>query len=134
MARSIEELNIELNRVIDKTSSISNDIAKISDDIKTFKDSTNVFINSKNNKLNTQIQGVVIKLAVLSEKLTTIISKVDSNKQVFDEEKKNFVTKDEFKPIKSIVYTMFGTVALAVLWAIISQVLNVNHVHIGPSG
>lgn len=40
-----------------------------------------------------------------------------------DEMKETFVTKEEFKPVRSIAYGMIGFIAVAVLGAIVDQIL-----------
>lgn len=50
----------------------------------------------------------------------------DAVQDLRDEVRNTYVTKDEFKPVKTIVYGIVGTVMLAVGGAIISIVVRAN--------
>lgn len=60
------------------------------------------------------------KLAVITTKLEYIIKKVDD---IEKNQHSNFVSKDEFEPIKRIVYGLVGLILVAVVGAMVSLVL-----------
>jgi len=64
----------------------------------------------------------------LSVDIAVMANKVDNiDKTVRDIQgklEKDYVTQDEFTPVKNIVYGMVGTVLLAVIGALIALVIN----------
>jgi len=61
-----------------------------------------------------------ISLDRLDEKVTNIKETVD---KIDCKLEKDYVTKDEFDPIKKIVYGMVGTILLAVIVALLALVI-----------
>lgn len=66
-------------------------------------------------KLNNEIEVALIKQALLDIKaqVTKMDTKLDSN----------FVTKEEFGPVKNIVYGMVAVILLAVIAALVALII-----------
>jgi hypothetical protein len=60
------------------------------------------------------------QLAVICEKVSRIEIDV---RDIKDKLEKDYVTKEEFTPVKTIVYTMIGVILLAVIGALIKLVI-----------
>lgn len=67
----------------------------------------------------TQESGEV-KLAVMQNDLTYIKGQI---KEVNDKVSSNYVSKDEFEPIKKVVYGLVAIILVAVAGAVVSLVL-----------
>lgn len=61
-----------------------------------------------------------VEFAVMCEKIDTIKADVSEIKQKLEN---NYVTKDQFTPVKNIVYGLVGTLLTALIGAIIMTVL-----------
>lgn len=76
-------------------------------------------------------------LKIMQDKIKSIEQKIDELptktemelanekllKQVLEEVKKDFVSKDEFSPIRNLVYGVAGAVGLAIITAVISLII-----------
>jgi len=62
-----------------------------------------------------------IDIAVIANKVDNIDRTV---RDIQGKLEKDYVTQDEFTPVKNIVYGMVGTVLLAVIGALIALVIN----------
>ena len=71
-------------------------------------------------KMTTKIKETESQIAVLVEKSTNIELKVN---KIEDKLERSYVTREEFDPIKKIVYGMVITIFIAVLGALIKLVI-----------
>lgn len=72
----------------------------------------------QNNKVITQM---AIDQAVILTTLTNVERRIDS---IDDKLEKNYVSQDQFAPVKNIVYGMVSVILVAVIGAIIALVIN----------
>jgi len=68
-----------------------------------------------------EINGLTTNVAVILSEMKTV---KDDVREIKDKLEKDYVTEDEFAPVKNIVYGMVGTILLAVIGALIALVIN----------
>lgn len=65
------------------------------------------------NKINIDLAVILNKVGYIEKEVTDIKTKLE----------KEYVTQDQFEPVKKIVYGMVGTILLAVIGAVITLVI-----------
>lgn len=73
-----------------------------------------------NEKETTQVNGLTTSVAVILSKVEYIESEVKDIRQKME---KDYVTQQEFEPVKRIVYGLASVILLAVAGAIVALVL-----------
>lgn len=67
------------------------------------------------------LSQMAIDQAVILNKLENLNDKVDT---ISDKIEKNYVTQDQFEPVKKIVYGLVGIILFGVVGAILALVIN----------
>lgn len=71
-------------------------------------------------KAVTNNRGDAVNLAVMANDLTYVRKAVDDLNEKVDH---NYVTKEEFRPVKQLVYGLVGLILMGVVGAILSLVV-----------
>ncbi len=67
-----------------------------------------------------QIRKQDVEIARISESVKYLVKGVD---EIKDKLEKEYITQDQFEPVKKIVYGLVGTILLGVIGAIMALVL-----------
>jgi chromosome segregation ATPase len=127
MTISLEDLKSELNAQSSRLDAISRSVSELNNSYLGNKEVASNLATTRLLDVSNQIAKLSLEIAVLTEKLLNSNRDFNNIKLDLEHDIKNFVTKEEFKPIKGIIYTLLGTIALAVLWTILTKILNLNH-------
>ncbi|MCP3681693.1 MAG: hypothetical protein GY861_03290 [bacterium] len=63
------------------------------------------------------------QMAILAKDIEYVKKGVDQLRQDFRDWKKNFVTQDQFKPVKALVYGFTSLILISVIGAVIALVV-----------
>lgn len=67
-----------------------------------------------------EINGLTTNVAVILSEMKTV---KDDVREIKDKLEKDYVTEDEFTPVKNIAYGLVSTILLAVIGALVALVL-----------
>ena len=74
------------------------------------------------NSLSTTVESVV-KVAIMANDIAYIKGDIAEIKIFFKDMKLHFVSRDEFAPVRNVVYGMVGIILLAVVGALVALVV-----------
>ena len=74
-------------------------------------------------KIKTQRFIDVSRIPLICQNINNMHENINEIKSIIKEDSRLFITKDEFWPVKTIVYSLTGSILLAVIGAIVALVI-----------